>query len=947
MLRITKSMLSVAGLRRTNTVTTTVCGQARLLKITGAHNRKPFSYRCLSGVAPSSDVQPPNVPKKENDKVGVGSVKMTTLSTPDVQAVVPAAAAANPPSSAAATPVKAAKPNMLVSFARSALHVVQNPKESYAALKEGVTHYWLGSKLLWKEIKMATDIVSRVLAGHGMTRRERQQLVRTSGDIFRVFPLAVFILVPFMELLLPFALKMFPNMLPSTFQEKYKVEENMKKEIEMRLQVTGFFTETMQEMAKKRGTDSSKPGGKEISDFIEKARLGEPLPNEAVIRIAANFKDELTLSNIQRPQLVVMCQYMGLAPFGADAFLRFQLRTKLRALKEDDRRILWEGIDSLSVSELMDACQERGMRSLDLSEYAYKQQLKEWLDLSIQKNIPISLLIMSRAFMLRSSKSRFAKKAEDVVKDAMAALDTETINEIVLASTSDKEEKTDSKAVIQRKLESLEFQKVMIEEEREETDEAIAKAKGADKGIKAAKEKEKGDAAAAKDAKDAVTAAAAAAAITEAAQFQPETSPRKVDTSADTETATPVKAVPSESDAVDAGSKFAKSAEADAEDVKVDEEIEEPVAEKEQRAKELSYTEIQALSDLARGSTVEREKSELAKLQARLDAMEYETKQKPAPKPVEEDVEELAEEEAKATDTVAGDVQEVAPTDEFAQTDAASSFAASAKTVEPHKPDTEEDEAAMKQDTPAKPVETSAKEKEESTAAKLLRMAKSSFDEPGFISRVRSGGGAAADTAAGEDRVDQNKKDKDAASIAAAEEAAAAAAEAAAAEEYENKSIKAMQDALHKMVGNLKIKIEDVEEKLLDKFPQLDLDGDGYLSKDELTGALKMIFKNPPTDEEAQKMITDMDLDGDGQISVAELLKFVEARKAKKDVEAFEVAVNTTKAASEEKQKVADAAANSASSAAAEALAAAGAAPGTAPVAAPVVPHSAATKDAL
>ena len=112
-----------------------------------------------------------------------------------------------------------------------------------------------------------------------------------------------------------------------------------------------------------------------------------------------------------------------------------------------------------------------------------------------------------------------------------------------------------------------------------------------------------------------------------------------------------------------------------------------------------------------------------------------------------------------------------------------------------------------------------------------------------------------------------------------------------------------MQDALHKMVGNLKIKIEDVEGKLLDKFPQLDLDGDGYLSKDELTGALKMIFKNPPTDEEAQKMITDMDLDGDGQISVAELLKFVEARKAKKDVEAFEVAVKTTKAASECKQR--------------------------------------------
>jgi LETM1 and EF-hand domain-containing protein 1 len=51
-----------------------------------------------------------------------------------------------------------------------------------------------------------------------MTRRERNQLVRTTMDLFRLVPFAVFVIVPFMELLLPVALKLFPNMLPSTFQ---------------------------------------------------------------------------------------------------------------------------------------------------------------------------------------------------------------------------------------------------------------------------------------------------------------------------------------------------------------------------------------------------------------------------------------------------------------------------------------------------------------------------------------------------------------------------------------------------------------------------------------------------------------------------------------------------------------------------------------------------------
>lgn len=43
-------------------------------------------------------------------------------------------------------------------------------------------------------------------------------MIRTTADLFRLVPFAVFVIVPFMEFLLPIALKIFPNMLPSTFQ---------------------------------------------------------------------------------------------------------------------------------------------------------------------------------------------------------------------------------------------------------------------------------------------------------------------------------------------------------------------------------------------------------------------------------------------------------------------------------------------------------------------------------------------------------------------------------------------------------------------------------------------------------------------------------------------------------------------------------------------------------
>ncbi len=65
-------------------------------------------------------------------------------------------------------------------------------------------------------------LVHKITQGHSLTRRERGELVNTAVDLFRLVPFAVFVIVPFMEFLLPFALKLFPNMLPSTFQDKLK-----------------------------------------------------------------------------------------------------------------------------------------------------------------------------------------------------------------------------------------------------------------------------------------------------------------------------------------------------------------------------------------------------------------------------------------------------------------------------------------------------------------------------------------------------------------------------------------------------------------------------------------------------------------------------------------------------------------------------------------------------
>ncbi|XP_068931992.1 LETM1 domain-containing protein LETM2, mitochondrial isoform X1 [Petaurus breviceps papuanus] len=83
-------------------------------------------------------------------------------------------------------------------------------------------HYYNGFYLLWIDTKVAARIVRRLLHGQVLTRRERRRLLRTCVDLFRLVPFIVFIIVPFMELLLPVFLKLFPDMLPSTFESESK-----------------------------------------------------------------------------------------------------------------------------------------------------------------------------------------------------------------------------------------------------------------------------------------------------------------------------------------------------------------------------------------------------------------------------------------------------------------------------------------------------------------------------------------------------------------------------------------------------------------------------------------------------------------------------------------------------------------------------------------------------
>ncbi|KAI4875237.1 hypothetical protein NFI96_010715 [Prochilodus magdalenae] len=284
-------------------------------------------------------------------------------------------------------------------------------------------HYYHGFRLLGIDTNIAGRMVWRLLHGQQLTRRERRRLMRTCADLFRLVPFMVFIIVPFMEFLLPVFLKLFPEMLPSTFETESKkarnvfllkccvlafkwLEEKQRKGLAAKLELAKFLQETIAEMARRNkaavGDETQK-----FSTYVQQVRhTGEQPSTKDIVKFSKLFEDELTLEHLERPQLVALCKLLELQPIGTNNLLRFQLMMQLRTIKTDDEMIAKEGVAGMTVAELQAASRSRGMRSLGLTTDQLRQQLQQWLDLHLKENVPPSLLLLSRAMYLTDLKPK-------------------------------------------------------------------------------------------------------------------------------------------------------------------------------------------------------------------------------------------------------------------------------------------------------------------------------------------------------------------------------------------------------------------------------------------------------------------------------------------------------------------------------------------------------------
>ncbi|XP_012281545.1 mitochondrial proton/calcium exchanger protein [Orussus abietinus] len=329
-------------------------------------------------------------------------------------------------------------------------------------IKAEMLHYYHGFRLLGLDMKISAKLIWRILKGKELSRREHRLLIKTTGDMFRLIPFSVFIIVPFMEFLLPVAIKLFPGMLPSTFQTATEKEDKLKQALKVKIEMAKFLQKTLDDMAVQSSSHVSE-NAKEFTEFFYKLRkTGAVATTDEIMKFSKLFEDEITLDSLTRPQLVALCRVLDVRTLGTSNFLRFLLRMKLRSLVADDKLIEKEGVESLTRAELQQACKARGMRAYGLPDHKLKEQLSQWLDLSLNKKVSASLLLLTRALMVSDTipMTDKLKATISALPDAVVARTTGAIGE--------KEGKLDHRTNI----EIIKLEEKKIEEERREKKEA-------------------------------------------------------------------------------------------------------------------------------------------------------------------------------------------------------------------------------------------------------------------------------------------------------------------------------------------------------------------------------------------------------------------------------------------------------------------------------------------
>ncbi len=126
-----------------------------------------------------------------------------------------------------------------------------------------------------------------------------------------------------------------------------------------------------------------------------------------------------------------------------------------------------EGVDSLNIQELQQVCQARGIRTIGVSPARMRSELTQWLDLNLNHQVPGSLLLLSRAFMLSDRVPKDTSEALEgsaqALQATLSSLPDQVVHEAALEAAQ-----AEGTATAKQKLNVLQEQEELIADELEQ-----------------------------------------------------------------------------------------------------------------------------------------------------------------------------------------------------------------------------------------------------------------------------------------------------------------------------------------------------------------------------------------------------------------------------------------------------------------------------------------------
>ncbi|CAE7609984.1 letm1 [Symbiodinium natans] len=277
-----------------------------------------------------------------------------------------------------------------------------------AWLWDQALHLWHGSRLLAVNARTAWRLRNQVANGQKLTRRERQLLETTAKDLVRLLPFSVFLIIPGAELLLPVALTLFPTLIPSTFttdeqRRRQLILRNLEHSVVRRRLLEHMVARTL--VYESLSDDVSKS----ITPVFRSLARGGIIGAKDIRRLSVSFEDDgpLAIQKLPRYILRELCQVMGIYTWSAwleglllpramhAVRLRFILQQTLEKREEDDRCLAEVDLNALTPRELERENERRRMRWLG-DESNLRVQLRDWLELSLDQDIPNHVLLFLR-----------------------------------------------------------------------------------------------------------------------------------------------------------------------------------------------------------------------------------------------------------------------------------------------------------------------------------------------------------------------------------------------------------------------------------------------------------------------------------------------------------------------------------------------------------------------